>query len=330
MSNLKFGRFLLNENTGNNPTNILNHNINLIILFSIMLIVVVILFIIINFIIKSIRRSNFYKKYKVKIPIYFNIKKNNGEHNRKYELNFPKWLYSNKDGSKNKVRKNNRLVYNECQLLFDDYCITNKSPIEMVELVKKIRLELGEDSIPKNVQEIEKYNTLEKNLELFKSMNDIQSVIDSFREEPSKFEEYCGHLYSSMGYEVDVTPKTNDGGYDLILHQNKEKIIVECKCYALRHSIGRPLIQKIVGANQVAQADKIIFITTSDFSKEAREYAKTMDVELIDGEELIKLIKKYFGDSEKNINISKDDWELNKEDILEYYPNDYLDFFSLN
>ena len=126
-----------------------------------------------------------------------------------------------------------------------------------------------------------------------------------------------------MRYKVTITPKVNDGGYDLILHKDKEKSIVECKCYALRHSVGRPLVQKLVGANQIAQADKIIFITTSFFSKEAIKYANEINVELIDGEKLLNLTQKYFNENSKNNNkISRKEWELNKNDIKKYYPPD--------
>lgn len=61
------------------------------------------------------------------------------------------------------------------------------------------------------------------------------------------------------------------------------------------------MIQKLVGANQTVQADKIIFITTSCFSKEAIQDDHEIDVELIDGDKLINLTKQYFNNYSKII-----------------------------
>jgi restriction system protein len=56
--------------------------------------------------------------------------------------------------------------------------------------------------------------------------------------------------------------------------------------------VGRPKIQKFAGALQGKRARKGVFITTSDFSREAREYASVIDskIILIDGERLADLM----------------------------------------
>jgi len=57
-------------------------------------------------------------------------------------------------------------------------------------------------------------------------------------------------------------------------------------------TVGRPEIHKFLGALQGQKANKGIFITTSSFSDEAREYAKTIPTKivLINGEELAELM----------------------------------------
>jgi restriction system protein len=56
--------------------------------------------------------------------------------------------------------------------------------------------------------------------------------------------------------------------------------------------VGRPEIQKFVGALHGKNARKGVFITTSDFTKEASEYAEGLSdkVVLIDGETLVNLM----------------------------------------
>lgn len=57
--------------------------------------------------------------------------------------------------------------------------------------------------------------------------------------------------------------------------------------------IGRPLIQKLVGANQIVGAGQMMFFTTCDFSKEAVEYAERVGVRLINGPMLAKKAMQY-------------------------------------
>ena len=284
--------------------------------------IIIVVFIII-FIKNIIYKKKIKKLYDIKIPRGFGIKKNRTEYDGVYKLEYPKWLYSNKDGSKNKVRKENDLIYYPCNLYFKEFTITTKYPDEMIELVRAFREKLGNNAIKKNEEERRKYNIVKKKNEIYFKNNEIQTLIDNFRDDPTKFEEFCADLYRKMNYTVKVTPRVNDGGYDLILHKNTEKSIVECKCFALRHGVGRPLIQKLVGANQQAQADRMIFITTSYFTDEAIEFAKEVSVELINGENLMKSIKDvYQEDSKNNTEIKREDWELNIDDLKKYYPPD--------
>ena len=60
-------------------------------------------------------------------------------------------------------------------------------------------------------------------------------------------------------------------------------------------TLGRPEIQKFVGALHGQRAKKGVFITTSYFSQNAYEYVRTIDpkVILIDGETLANLMIEY-------------------------------------
>lgn len=112
---------------------------------------------------------------------------------------------------------------------------------------------------------------------------------------PYFFEKLVMDLLIKMGYggsEVEngeVTAKGSDEGIDGIIKEDKlglDKIYIQAKKW--ENNIGRPEIQKFVGALQGQRAKKGIFITTSTFSKEAFEYSKNLDasVILIDGKKL--------------------------------------------
>lgn len=112
---------------------------------------------------------------------------------------------------------------------------------------------------------------------------------------PYFYEKLVLDLLIKMGYggsemaNGEVTPKGSDEGIDGIIKEDKlglDKIYIQAKKW--ENCVGRPEIQKFVGALQGKRAKKGIFITMSTFTKEALEYAENLDVAviLIDGKKL--------------------------------------------
>ena len=121
--------------------------------------------------------------------------------------------------------------------------------------------------------------------------------------EPVFFEKLVVDLLMKMGYggfedAGTVTQISNDGGIDGIIKEDKlglENIYLQAKRYS-DHPVRRPEIQSFVGALNGNGASKGVFITTSKFTKEAREFADSlnnMHIVLIDGELLTKLMIEY-------------------------------------
>lgn len=107
--------------------------------------------------------------------------------------------------------------------------------------------------------------------------------------DPREFEYFVANLFRSLGYKVQVTSGSNDGGKDIILHKGNKMKFVEVKRYT-KNSIGRPLIQKLHSAIVDADAVGGYFVTLSNFNKNARQYAANKNIELIDGDKLIHMI----------------------------------------
>lgn len=104
---------------------------------------------------------------------------------------------------------------------------------------------------------------------------DIQKEIKAM--DGRQFEIFCGELFKQLGFKVKVTQKTCDCGRDIILKKNGFTTYVECKKYGINNLIGREPLQKLVGSSIADSVLNMIFITTSDFNKNAKEYAKKMD-----------------------------------------------------
>ena len=115
------------------------------------------------------------------------------------------------------------------------------------------------------------------------------------------FERLVIDLLIKMGYggsreeAGQATKKTGDGGIDGIINEDRlglDSIYIQAKRWK-DTVVGRPEIQKFSGALDTPGATKGIFITTSNFTKEAKEYAKNINnkkIVLIDGSQLAKFM----------------------------------------
>ena len=88
---------------------------------------------------------------------------------------------------------------------------------------------------------------------------------------------------------------SGDGGVDGVIDQDPlglARIYVQAKRYAAENSVGRPQVQGFVGALHGHQANQGVFITTSSFSREAIDYARSVNasVILVDGERFASLM----------------------------------------
>lgn len=80
--------------------------------------------------------------------------------------------------------------------------------------------------------------------------------------------------------------RSGDGGIDGVIREDTlgfDAIYVQAKKWALNRTVGPREIREFVGALQDVEARKGIFITTSGFSKEARDLARRRRVVLMDG-----------------------------------------------
>ena len=121
---------------------------------------------------------------------------------------------------------------------------------------------------------------------------------------PAFFEKMVVQLLLKMGYgsaleDGFVTGCSGDEGIDGIIREDKlgfSSIYIQAKRWAEDKAIGRPEIQKFVGALAGQGAQKGLFITTGTFTKEARSYVEkqlSTKVVLVDGEKLTKLMIEY-------------------------------------
>ena len=116
---------------------------------------------------------------------------------------------------------------------------------------------------------------------------------------PTFFEQLVVELLVKMGYggsrrdAGERIGQTGDGGIDGIIKEDRlglDTIFIQAKRW--QGTVGRPEIQKFVGALQGQRARKGVFITTSSYTAEATDYASRIDtkVVLIEGKQLAGLM----------------------------------------
>lgn len=116
---------------------------------------------------------------------------------------------------------------------------------------------------------------------------------------PEFFEQIVVELLVAMGYggsrrdAGERIGKSGDGGIDGIIKEDKlglDAIYIQAKRW--QNPVGRPEIQKFVGALHGQRARKGVFMTTSSFSAEARDYVSNIDVKvvLLDGMQIANLM----------------------------------------
>lgn len=103
---------------------------------------------------------------------------------------------------------------------------------------------------------------------------------------PRAFEKLISALFRREGFEVELTPETRDGGYDILaVRHNRftgnETFLIECKRYAEHRRVGIDIIRNLMGVIQLENATKGIITTTTAFSSEAKRKAEAVSTRLV-------------------------------------------------
>jgi restriction system protein len=116
---------------------------------------------------------------------------------------------------------------------------------------------------------------------------------------PAFFERAVVKLLVAMGYggitgDGLVTGQSGDGGLDGIIREDKLGLdIVGVQAKRWEGTVSRPTVQQFVGALDMVKAKKGVILTTSGFSREARDFVALIEakkVVLIDGPRLAELM----------------------------------------
>lgn len=144
-------------------------------------------------------------------------------------------------------------------------------------------------------KEFEKYqNELKQTFQERQQQTNFEDLLDNIDNmEGVAFENFLiNHLLPNEGYaNISPTSTTGDYGVDIIATKNDIKCAIQCKRYNNKVSVDA--IQEVVAGRKHYRCDKAMVITNNYYTNNAKELAEDNKVEILDRDDLIRMIKRY-------------------------------------
>jgi hypothetical protein len=106
---------------------------------------------------------------------------------------------------------------------------------------------------------------------------------------PREFEQIACRLFEKMGYDVELTKYTGDGGVDGRLRKDGQLSLLQCK--RTQGSVGEPVLRDLFGAMAHEQALSAFIVTTGSVSSQARQWAVGKPIRVVELPELQQLVR---------------------------------------
>lgn len=126
-----------------------------------------------------------------------------------------------------------------------------------------------------------------------------ESLLDYHRKKiksmtPRDFEFFVAEIFERLGFSVKITQATRDGGKDIIATKAEPipyTLIVECKHWGENNKVDVSVVRSVYGVQTAMQANQSVIVTSSQFTRDAREFAQEREnlMALWDIEDLLRL-----------------------------------------
>jgi SNF2 family DNA or RNA helicase/HJR/Mrr/RecB family endonuclease len=121
------------------------------------------------------------------------------------------------------------------------------------------------------------------------------SISDIDRLNPNLFEASIAALYKKQGFDIYLTPYSNDKGVDVVVMKNGENYLIQVK--QTKSLVGNEAIQEICASknyyqNHFKEQFKLCTITNNDYSSSASILGKSNNIELFNRSHLESMVNK--------------------------------------
>jgi ssDNA-binding Zn-finger/Zn-ribbon topoisomerase 1 len=104
-----------------------------------------------------------------------------------------------------------------------------------------------------------------------------------------EFENLVANAYRLQGYQVTITKDGADGGIDIVLTGEDERVLVQCKHWR-SYQVGAPVVREMLGLVVAHGATGGVVVTSGRFSQEAEAFAREQGIQLLDGAATMQLV----------------------------------------
>lgn len=120
-----------------------------------------------------------------------------------------------------------------------------------------------------------------------------------------RFEVLCRSYFSAKGFDARLTGKGADGGVDVVLERvldsgKKHKVYVQCKAWS-NQKVGVKAVRELYGVMAADSVKVGIFVTSSSFTEDAKQFAEGKRLHLIAGPRLLEMVKKLPEDKQQKL-----------------------------
>jgi restriction system protein len=110
------------------------------------------------------------------------------------------------------------------------------------------------------------------------------------------FEHFVADLWARQGWDTEVSQASVDAGIDVIATKEQpypQKMLIQVKRYGPNTTVGGPDIQQYASLkHQRDNVDSVIVVTSSKFTRHAKERAQELNVKTVDGHGLVELLNR--------------------------------------
>lgn len=108
-----------------------------------------------------------------------------------------------------------------------------------------------------------------------------------------RFEHFVADLWSREGWQTTVSRQSRDKSLDVLAEKAApyhQRHAIQAKRYRDGNNVGGPKISEYASLRDQFDADAAVVVTTSGFTRDARERAATLNVKLVDGDDLVDMV----------------------------------------
>jgi restriction system protein len=105
-----------------------------------------------------------------------------------------------------------------------------------------------------------------------------------------EFEMMLGEFFRRRGFSAVLTGEGADGGVDIVLKKDNEKYLVQCKQWKA-YKVGVQPVRELYGVMASVSAAGGYFVTSGVYTSEAEKFAEGLNICLIDGPKLLRMVK---------------------------------------